>query len=400
MGRSKGRGGRSSSDKKPSTHRKTVDGSGSEEYSDWFEEHLEESKRAEKPSRESATVTKRKERDGNQNGKKLSQEEKDNLGFSEELRQCYWIHCVNAARPNSKYCSDDCGIKLAKHRILTLLPGRLEEWKRTPCVAEQKNKQELERAHREIKRLAGFLEELEKRRLSLDAFIEAVSRLDYRADLVVADDLPEEDGTLSCVSCGQETSRKSYLKHIERCYNKFELGMTFNSHAQTVVNGTPIHCDFLNEKTKRYCKRLKVLCPEHTKQPKHRHNAICGSPMSSDPYELDMKKICRLSKKQCNRHNFWEKLRQVEIDVQKVEAWIKLDTLKGEEQKSTEAMTSRGNLLGLLLHSTTYHDDVQIQMKNENLSKARDEVVNDRKMELTLSDLAPAGNNVREKNCY
>ena len=29
------------------------------------------------------------------------------------VRQCYGPGCINAARNNSKYCSDDCGVKLA-----------------------------------------------------------------------------------------------------------------------------------------------------------------------------------------------------------------------------------------------------------------------------------------------
>ena len=27
-------------------------------------------------------------------------------------------------------------------------------------------------------------------------------------------------------------------------------------------------CDFFNPQQKTYCKRLKVLCPEHTKEPR------------------------------------------------------------------------------------------------------------------------------------
>jgi COMPASS component SPP1 len=36
---------------------------------------------------------------------------------SDKLRQCYGPACIRAARPGSKYCSDDCGLKLATNRI-------------------------------------------------------------------------------------------------------------------------------------------------------------------------------------------------------------------------------------------------------------------------------------------
>lgn len=35
-----------------------------------------------------------------------------------EPQQCFWYHCVNTARPGSKYCSDDCGIRISTDRIL------------------------------------------------------------------------------------------------------------------------------------------------------------------------------------------------------------------------------------------------------------------------------------------
>lgn len=38
----------------------------------------------------------------------------------EELECCYFVYCTNPARPGSKYCSDDCGIKLAMYRIQTV----------------------------------------------------------------------------------------------------------------------------------------------------------------------------------------------------------------------------------------------------------------------------------------
>lgn len=32
----------------------------------------------------------------------------------DEPKQCYGPGCIEAARPHSKYCSDSCGMKLAK----------------------------------------------------------------------------------------------------------------------------------------------------------------------------------------------------------------------------------------------------------------------------------------------
>lgn len=45
----------------------------------------------------------------------------------EVLTQCRWIMCTNTAVPPSKYCSDDCGVRLAQCRILKVgrVPTRL-----------------------------------------------------------------------------------------------------------------------------------------------------------------------------------------------------------------------------------------------------------------------------------
>lgn len=45
---------------------------------------------------------------------------RDNTGF----RQCLGPSCVDAARPNSKYCSEDCGMKLAAKYDLSNFPFR------------------------------------------------------------------------------------------------------------------------------------------------------------------------------------------------------------------------------------------------------------------------------------
>lgn len=54
-------------------------------------------------------------------------------------RQCYGPGCINSARYGSKYCSDDCGVRLATNRIYQVLPQRIQEWALSPCVAEEKN---------------------------------------------------------------------------------------------------------------------------------------------------------------------------------------------------------------------------------------------------------------------
>lgn len=105
-----------------------------------------------------------------------------------------------------------------------------------------------------------------------------------------------------------------------------------------------LFCDFYNAQQKTYCKRLRVLCPEHTKETKVAFcisifkwqylNAItrlsndfllfqilpdevCGCPLSNEKLE-ETKELCCIAKRTCVRHYCWEKLRRAQIDAARV----------------------------------------------------------------------------------
>jgi COMPASS component SPP1 len=51
-------------------------------------------------------------------------------------------------------------------------------------------------------------------------------------------------------------------------YLKLESQAFFGSFYKTRIEGKSMFCDFYNTQTKMYCKRLKVMCPEHEKEKK------------------------------------------------------------------------------------------------------------------------------------
>jgi hypothetical protein len=55
---------------------------------------------------------------------------------------------------------------------------------------------------------------------------------------------------------------------------QFEAQTSFGSIYKTRIEGNSMFCDYYNIQQKVYCKRLKVLCPEHTKEPKVINNNI------------------------------------------------------------------------------------------------------------------------------
>ena len=83
-----------------------------------------------------------------------------NTANAGDLRQCFGPRCVKPARPQSNYCSDECGINLASHRIVQTLPDRLREWHLTQCVADTRSRKELEKIKAEQDAVKNRLEQL------------------------------------------------------------------------------------------------------------------------------------------------------------------------------------------------------------------------------------------------
>jgi len=284
-------------------------------------------------------------------------------------RQCYGMDCVNCARVGSKYCSDQCGTNVASLRIYQTLPERLREWSMTSCMAESKNRKELERIRDDIQTTKRRLEEVDKEAEVLENTIsraKTMSIIEHKSE----DSSDEDDeheirgGAVNCISCGKDVPTRSAIRHMETCFNKFESQTSFGSMYKTKIEGYQMFCDFFNPQTGTYCKRLRVICPEHTKDHKQLESEVCGFPLTKNVFK-ETGEFCRLSRKECNEHYCWEKLKRAELDMDRVRQWLKLDELLEKERQEKEAMSRRAGVLNLLLHSTFNHEVAQI-IKNKN----------------------------------
>lgn len=269
------------------------------------------------------------------------------------VRQCYGPTCRMTARPQSKYCSDECGKRLATNRIYRVLPQRIQEWNLSVCKAEEQNKRMLDTVRAKQATVRATLAELEKRHKELDLLVERAKRctLDPRA----SDQSDVEDEmSMYCITCGHEIHSKTAIRHMEKCFNKYESQASFGSIFKTRIEGNSMFCDFYNAASKTYCKRLRVVCPEHCKDAKVNDTDVCGCPLVRNTFELTGE-FCRAPKKNCFRHYVWEKIRRAEIDLERVRQWLKMDELMEQERHVRTAMASRAGVLGLMLHSTYNH---------------------------------------------
>ncbi|XP_055677671.1 CXXC-type zinc finger protein 1-like [Lutzomyia longipalpis] len=273
----------------------------------------------------------------------------------EGQRQCYGPGCRMTARPQSKYCSDECGTKLATSRIYQVLPQRIQEWNLSQCRAEVINRKQLDTIRAKQATVRATLAELDKRHAELDLLVERAKRctLDPKA---LDNNEAEDEMSMYCITCGHEIHSKTAIRHMEKCFNKYESQTSFGSIFKTRIDGgNPMFCDFFNPINKTYCKRLRVLCPEHCKDPKVNDTDVCGCPLTRNVFE-PAGEFCRAPKKSCFRHYVWEKIRRAEIDLERVRQWLKMDELMEQERQIRTAMASRAGVLGLMLHSTYNHE--------------------------------------------
>ncbi|XP_061544937.1 CXXC-type zinc finger protein 1b isoform X2 [Phycodurus eques] len=278
--------------------------------------------------------------------------------------QCLGPNCVEAARTNSKYCSEGCGMKLAANRIYEILPQRIQQWQQSPCIAEEHGKKQLERIRRDQQNARLRLTEMERRFHELEGIIAKAKQQAVQQDEEVNEgDGDDTDLQIFCVSCSHPVNPKVALRHMERCYAKYESQTSFGSMYPTRIEGaTRLFCDVYNPQSRTYCKRLQVLCPEHSRDPKIPVDEVCGCPMVKNVFELTGE-YCRVSKRKCNKHYNWEKLRRAEVDLERVRVWYKLDELFEQERNVRTAMTNRAGLLALMLHQTIQHDPLTTDLR-------------------------------------
>uniref|UniRef100_A0A8C2E8B9 CXXC-type zinc finger protein 1 n=1 Tax=Cyprinus carpio TaxID=7962 RepID=A0A8C2E8B9_CYPCA len=282
-----------------------------------------------------------------------------------DMQQCLGPNCIESARPNSKYCSEDCGMKLAANRIYEILPQRIQQWQQSPCIAEEQGKKQLERIRKEQQAARMRLAEMERRFHELEGIIAKAKQQVVQQDEDVNEtDSEDTDLQIFCVSCSHPINPKVALRHMERCYAKYESQTSFGSIFPTRIEGaTRLFCDVYNPQSKTYCKRLQVLCPEHSRDPKIPADEVCGCPLVRNVIE-PTGEYCRVSKRKCNKHYCWEKLRRAEVDLERVRVWYKLDELFEQERNVRTAMTNRAGLLALMLHQTIQHDPLTTDLRS------------------------------------
>ncbi|CAF1514831.1 unnamed protein product [Rotaria sp. Silwood1] len=126
----------------------------------------------------------------------------------------------------------------------------------------------------------------------------------------------EPDGMCFCILCNQEVNQKSYTCHIDKCFIPFESQVSYGSNVKSNIEG--LFCDNYDRTNNLYCKRLKVIFSEHSRDPKDRK-------------------------------------RHAQIDLERLHELMHFEELVEKENRLRTSLNERGSVAGHLLYKTTAH---------------------------------------------
>ncbi|KAL1231053.1 CXXC-type zinc finger protein [Trichinella spiralis] len=258
---------------------------------------------------------------------------KRNKVFDEKIRTVY----ERSMRANSKYCSQECVMKLARARLLTILPGRIQQWYSTPSQAQANDV-------------------LDGKQARIERWIADAKQCKMSSFVMESDD-EDGDSLYSCFICGNDVPCKLALKHSYKCYAKQEMRVSYGTAYPSRNMAYDLFCDAYNKSTQTYCKRLKRVCPEHAKEAKAEQNEICGCPLNVNR-ECEIfhpSRACLVPKQKCLKHCYWDRVQLGLIDKDRLQMLLRMEELSEEEIRLNMVMRNRGNVLDLLLYQTTYH---------------------------------------------
>lgn len=132
-------------------------------------------------------------------------------------------------------------MNLARTRILQVLPQRLQEWALTPSGAEELNIKALDQVRKQQVEVKQILQELDKRHRELDIIVERAKNatIDPNQEFDNEDDA---EVSMFCVTCGHEIHSRTAIKHMEKCFNKYESQASFGSVFKTRIEGNKRAC--------------------------------------------------------------------------------------------------------------------------------------------------------------
>ena len=201
-------------------------------------------------------------------------------------RQCIGPGCTNPAIDESKYCSEKCGLELAKIRLICLFPARFKNFNETLSLSDELNLKKISEINAEINFSKENLGQLDRMTNYLKYTIERAKSATIKPNSQKL----ETDYLVECFTCDDQKNESKIYKHMNKCSQKMEM---------------------------KYALPFKAF---KTKQSFIDCNAACGCPLPNrqNIMEDSLTEFCLESKKICEIHLDWENKRHANIELQRL----------------------------------------------------------------------------------
>ncbi|KAI6186814.1 hypothetical protein M3Y98_00173800 [Aphelenchoides besseyi] len=296
----------------------------------------------------------------------------------EIAQQCYGPNCVKASRPGSKYCSDECGLKMADDRLRRILPSRVRDYYSVQPLAE-KTDDKLIRDLTVRKALAeGEIEQANQFALTLNLYVSQLSRIEPTVQQNRSHVMKDMSIVMSCGVCGEEVPLCTLAQHVNDCYAQLEQRSVYGSKHSLSENPHELICDEFDANTGTYCKRLRFACSEHYDDNLGSQMKCCGYPMKWTSAKslrlpeifatLDMMLsggICLRNRWHCNEHRLWEQNLRALLDSHRMRLNLYLDHISASYHRVAAAYRTRGDCLSLLTNWRTSSAEARRQEEME-----------------------------------
>lgn len=322
---------------------------------------------------------------------------------SHPKRQCANPECIYEARQDSKYCSEECGYAFNKLRYETHFIPKwrvLEENHSQARLKKMKDIDQLEKDRVEVEQLIKNLkqekEELERNISVIKEKAKKLHKENANSREIVEEDVEMDNEDVEefisgdasktyCITCGHTIGSAFAFKHWSSCHKKHEAIFNFTAdvmiHYSCKEDENPkLYCHHQDKKTQRYCMHIESACPQHSNWQSDK-DEVCGCPLNIMQKLEPDGNYCLELKKDCTQHYHWDKFRLAQLNMQRVQAFSKLDSLNDKIRTATTNLADTyGGVVGVMLHNTISHstdkdaikrgssfdqEDVDVDMTNE-----------------------------------
>ena len=267
--------------------------------------------------------------------------EQQNAAKRARTKPCKNTSCTQRARPQSKYCSEECGLEVAAALHHEREVKRIQEAVQSAIAQQEADLRQWTEAHpnflsectdsiataQDLQVILAAMEEVKrvKERLPLAEAIvaeqtAAAKSAEVRRPGSIAAAAPGGGGTsgeaehrLDCAVCGKDVPTTSYVGHLRECMHRND------EFAHSTVSQNPSLCNMLSRRTNRYCSMPKGQCTFHTPGSQIDYQfLVCGY------------NDCQTPALQCLKHADW---REASVKVARLSLKALQDKLAALEER-------------------------------------------------------------------